>query len=235
MGNLCNCINVRDIAVWVTQRFQVDSFGIWLYGGGQFFKIMGIHKGCGDSELRKCVCQQIIAAAIDCLLCYNVIAGLCQSLNGIGDCGSTRCGCQCSSATFKRGKPLFQYVLCRICQASINIACICKPKASCGVCGIMEHIRCGLINGNCSGTGGRIGLLLSNVKLQGFKFASVFIFTHFCNLLWINIFRFNRLPFRFRQIKNRKLITSSRANDIRYADRSIKHGIEAISYAAICA
>ena len=111
MSNFCDCINVRDIAVWVAQRFQVDSFGICLYGGGQFFKVMGIHKGCGDSELRKCVCQQIIAAAIDCLLCYNVIAGLCQSLNGIGDCGSTRCGCQCSSAAFKRGKPLFQYVL----------------------------------------------------------------------------------------------------------------------------
>ena len=37
-------------------------------------------------------------------------------------------------AAFKRGKPLFQYVLRRVCKASIDIACICKPKARCGMC-----------------------------------------------------------------------------------------------------
>ena len=40
--------------------------------------------------------------------------------------------------------------------------------------GVVEHVRSGGINGHCTGIGGGISLLLSDMELQGFKF----IFRH---------------------------------------------------------
>ena len=51
-------------------------------------------------------------------------------------------------------------------------------KAVSGILGIGEHIGGGLVDGHRTGVGGGVGLLLTDMKLQGLKF----IFRH-CYLL----------------------------------------------------
>ena len=58
--------------------------------------------------------EQIVRAAVDCFLCDNVVACLCERLNCICNCGGTRRYCQCGYAALERGNALFKHVLRRI-------------------------------------------------------------------------------------------------------------------------
>ena len=65
---------------------------------------------------------------------------------------------------------LFKYVLCRVCQTSVNVTCICKSESCCCMCRVLKYIRCCLVNRYCSGIRCRIWFFLSYVKLKCFKF-----------------------------------------------------------------
>ena len=72
--------------------------------------------------------------------------------------------------------PLFKYVLCRVCQTSVNVTCICKSESCCCMCRVLKYIRCCLVNRYCSGIRCRIWFFLSYVKLKCFKFIIAHIF-----------------------------------------------------------
>ena len=174
VGDGCNGVDIRDVAVGVAQRFQIDSLGIGLDGCFHLCKVVGIHKGGVDAELGQGVCQQVVAAAVDGLLCHDVVTGLCQCLNGVGDGSCTGSGSQCCHAALQRCNALFEHILRGVGQTAVDIACIGQTKAVCGVLAVAEHIRRGLVDGHRTGIGGGVGLLLTDMKLQGLKF----IFRH---------------------------------------------------------
>ena len=122
--------------------------------------------------------QQVGGAAVNGLLGYNVLALLCQRLKGVGNGCCTGSYCQTCNAALQRCDTLFKYVLGRVGQTAIDIARISQAKTVGSVLGVVEHIRSGGIDGNGTCVGYGIGLLLTNVKLQGFKF----IFRHNNNL-----------------------------------------------------
>ena len=102
--------------------------------------------------------QQIVAAAVDGLLGYDVVSRLGQGLNGVGDGRSTRCQGQSRD-------PLFQHVLGGFCEPTVDVAGIRQAEPGGGVGGVVEHVRSGLVDRHCPGIGGGVGLLLTHVKL----------------------------------------------------------------------
>ena len=178
MGDGCNGVDIGNIGVGVAQGLDVDCLGVVLNGALDLAQVMGIHKGCLNAIQGQGMGQQVGGAAVNGLLGYNVLALLCQRLKGVGDGCCTGSHCQTCNAALQRCDTLFKYVLGRVGQTAIDIARISQAKTVGSVLGVVEHIRSGGIDGNGTCVGYGIGLLLANVKLQGFKF----IFRHNNNL-----------------------------------------------------
>ena len=169
-----NGVDVGDIAVGVAQGLQIDSLGVGLDGILHLGQVMGVDEGGGNAELGQGVLQQVVAAAVDGLLCHDVVTGLCQCLNGVGDGSSAGSGSQSSHAAFQSGNALLEHILGGVGQTAVDVAGVCQPEAVRSVLAVAEHIGSGLVNGHCAGIGRGIGLLLANVQLKGLKF----IFRH---------------------------------------------------------
>ena len=159
-----------DIAVGVAQGLQIDSLGVGLDGILHLGQVMGVDEGGGNAELGQGVLQQVVAAAVDGLLCHDVVTGLCQCLNGVGDGSSAGSGSQSSHAAFQSGNALLEHILSGVGQTAVDVAGVCQTEAVRSVLAVAEHIGSGLVNGHCAGIGRRIGLLLANVQLKGLKF-----------------------------------------------------------------
>ena len=163
---VCDCrdrIDIRNITVRIAQRLQINSLRVILDCAFQFFQIVCIYKGCCNAVSRKGMCQQVVAAAVDCLLCNNVLTCSGKCLDRIIDSCGSGCKCQCCHAAFQRRNSLLQYILCGVGQTSVNISCICQTESCCRMCGVLKYIRSCLVNRYCSGIGNRIRLFLSYV------------------------------------------------------------------------
>ena len=165
VGNGGYGIDVGDIRIGVAQGFQIDRLGVGLDGGLHLGKVMGVHKGGGDAVLRQGVRQQIVAAAVDGLLGHDVVALLCQRLNGIGDGGSAGGGSQSGDTAFQCRNALFQHVLGGVGQSAVDVAGVRQTEPGGGVSGVFKHIGSGLVDGDGTGIGGGVGLLLTHMEL----------------------------------------------------------------------
>jgi hypothetical protein len=68
----------------------------------------------------------------------------------------------------------FSNTSCGVGQPAVDVACIGQTETVGGVLAVAEHIGRGLVDGHRTGIGGGVGLLLTDMKLQGLKF----IFRH---------------------------------------------------------
>ena len=114
--------------------------------------------------------QKIIAAAVDRLLGNDVVAFLRQRLDDIGYRSGAGGKSQRAHAALQRGKALFQYILGGVCESAVDVSGVCEVKAGRRVGGIVEHVGGRLVDGDGACVGGGIGLFLTDMKLQRFKF-----------------------------------------------------------------
>ena len=130
---------------------------------------MNIDKGGCDPKPRKRVCHQIIAATVNCFLRDNMSAVLSERLQCI--CNRSRAGSKCQScgSAFQSRSALFQNLLRRVCQATINISGIRKSKTCRRMRAVVKNIRSCRINRYCACICDRIRRFLANVKLKRFK------------------------------------------------------------------
>ena len=161
MGNICQLADINNIRVWISQSLNIYCLCVLLNSCLYFFKILRINKGCLDSILWKCVLQQVVRTTVDIFCCYNVISLLCKVLDRVCDRCCTGCYCKCCGATLKCCDPLLEYVLCRVCQTSVNVTCICKSETCSCMIAVSEYIRRCLIDWYCSCICNRIRLFLS--------------------------------------------------------------------------
>ena len=208
--NLCNSLDIRNIGIRVAESLDVNSLSVVLDSTFQLFQIVCINEGGLNAELRQSVCQQIIAAAVDGLLCYDVVAGLSKCLNGVSDRCGTGSGSQSGNTVLERCNALLEHILCRIGQTTVDIACVSQTETVSRVLTVMENIGSGLVDRNCTRIGNRISGLLTDVQLLGFK-GPVFGILDSChdnNLLFIYMFevidsfRVLKRRFTFAQIGN---------------------------------
>ena len=165
MGDFRNCINVGNVAVGIAQGFQIDGLGVGPDGSGDSLQVVGVHKGGLYSELGQGMGQQIVGAAIDGFLCHDMVPRLGQSLDGVRN-GRRAGGHSQRRRTALQGRDArFQHLLGGVGQPAVDIAGILQAKPGGGVGGIPEHIAGGLVDGDRTGAGGRVGLLLARVEL----------------------------------------------------------------------
>ena len=163
-------VNVGNIGVGIAQGLQIDGLGVGLDSGFYLAKVVGVDESGGHAERRQGMGQQIVAAAVDGLLSHDVIACLGQGLNGVADGSRAGGGGQSCYAAFQCRDALFQHILCRVGEPTIDVASVRQTKPSGGVGGVSKDVGSGLVNGHRSGIGGGIGVFLTNVELQRFKF-----------------------------------------------------------------
>ena len=169
MCDLCYSVDIRNITVRISEGFKIDGSGILLDRALYLCQIMCIHK-CGlDAILGKCVCQKVVASAVNGLLCYDMTAVCGKSLNGIGDGCRTAGQCQSCGTAFQCCQSLLQHILCGVGQSSVDISRIRKTEAVCCMLTVPEHIGGCLINGDCAGIRSRIRLFLTYVQLKCFE------------------------------------------------------------------
>ena len=162
-------VDVGDVTVGVAQSLEVDSLGVGLDRILDLFQVMCIHEGGGDAELGQGVLQQVVAAAIDGLLGHDVVAGLRQRLDGVGDGRRAGSGGQSSDAALERRDALLEHVLRGVGQTAIDVSGVGQTEAVSGVLAVAEDVGGGLVDGDGAGIGGGVGLLLTNMELQSLK------------------------------------------------------------------
>ena len=187
MGNLRDGVDIGNVAVGIAQRLNIDGLGIGPNGVFHLLKIMHIHKAGFDAVKRQGVRQQVAGTAVDGLLGNNMLSHSGQCLNGVTDGGCAGGNRKASRTALKGRNPILEYPLGAVCQAAVNIARIRQAETVGCVLGIMKYIRGGGIDGNGSGIGRRIRLLLTYMKLKGFKF----IFRHRIRLLKVFFIHLN--------------------------------------------
>ena len=208
--NLCDSLDIRNIGIRVAESLDVNRLSIVLDSAFQFFQIVCINEGGLNAELRQSMCQQVVAAAVDGLLCYDVVASLSKCLNGVGNRCGAGSGSQSGNTALECCNALLEHILRGVSQTAVNIACIRQTETVSRVLAVMENVRSGLVDRNCTGIGNRISGLLTDVQLLGFK-GPVFGILDSChdnNLLFIYMFevidsfRVLKRRFTFAQIGN---------------------------------
>ena len=163
-------VDVGDVTVGIAQGLNVDGAGLGADGALHFLQIVDVHEIGGNAEAGQGVGEQVVAAAVDGLLGDKVAAVLTQRFQHVGNgrrAGGQR---QRRHAAFQSSHPFFQHVLRGVGETAVNVAGVRQPEAGGGVGTVMEHVRGGGVNGNGPGIGSGVGLLLTDVELQGFKF-----------------------------------------------------------------
>ena len=145
---------------------------------------MNINKRSGNSEAREGVGKQVVGAAVNRFLRNKMSAVLTESLKDICNRGSARSSCKSCNAALKSGYSLFKNILGRIAESAVNVARIFKSETVGGLIAVIKNIRCGCINGNGAGIGGWVGVFLTYMKLESFKF----IIRH--NIYFLSMFSF---------------------------------------------
>ena len=133
VGDLRDGVDVRNVAVGISQSLKVNGLCVGLDRSFDFLKVMGVYKSGLDAELLKRVRKQVVGSAVDCLLGYDVLAGLGQGLDCVGDGGRSRGDGQGGDSAFERGDALFKNVLGAVGQAAVNVSGVCQAKAVGGV------------------------------------------------------------------------------------------------------
>ena len=163
MGNLRDRIDIRNITVRVPQSFQEDCSRIIPDGSLQLFQIVSIHKSCSDAVLGQSMGKQIVTAAINGLLCNDMPAVCCKSLNRIRDRSCAGSHCQSSTSALEGRNPLLQHFLRGVGQTTVNISGICKTEPVCRMLTVPKYIGSCLINRYSPGIRRRICLFLSHM------------------------------------------------------------------------
>ncbi len=126
---------------------------------------MGIDKFCPDPIGRQGLVQQVIGAAVDGLLSYDVLACMGKSQNGIGDRRRAGSNSQACHAAFQRGHSVLQDSLGGVGQTPVDIAGVPQIEAVSRVLGAVENIGSCLVDRHRPGICRGVCLFLSYVKL----------------------------------------------------------------------
>ena len=173
---------VRQVGVRIAEGLEVDELGVLLDGVLELLRILGGDEGGGDAVTRQGVTQQVEGATVDVLGGDDVIAGLGDVAHRVFDRGCAGCDGQTCGAAFEGCNAVFEHALGGVGQAAVDVAWIRQSETGLGVVKIMEHVAGGLVDRHRAGIGCRIGLLLADVKLQGFEAVVLGICHGFCSL-----------------------------------------------------
>jgi len=168
MRDLGDRSDVGDIAARVADGFDEHRLGAVVDQRGERGRVGRIGKARLDAVLRQRVRQQVEAATVERTGGDDVVAGLGDGLDGIGDRGLPRGQRQRADAAFQRGQALLQHVGGGVHDARVDVARNLQVEQVGAVLGVIEGIRHGLVDRHRHRAGGRVGTVTA-VHGQGFQ------------------------------------------------------------------
>ena len=111
VSKLCKRVDIGNIAVGVSESFNINGSRIVFYRRFNLVKVVNINKRSGNSEAREGVGKQVVGAAVNRFLRNKMSAVLTESLKNICNRGSARSSCKSCNAALKSSYSLFKNIL----------------------------------------------------------------------------------------------------------------------------
>ena len=182
MGDLCDFLNVDDVGVRVAEGLDVERLGVGLDGGfKRAFDVRVDECGGNAGRERQRMRQQVISAAVDGLGGDDMLTGLGQREKRVVDGGCAGCDSQSGCAALERSNALLEDRFGRVRQTAVDVACVLQCEAVRRVLRVVEDIGRAGVDGDGSRVRNGIGLLLTDMKLQGLEFILAHNNTSFLN------------------------------------------------------
>ena len=115
---------------------------------------------------------------VDELGSHDVVAGLGDVAHRVFHGGRAGRDGQARGAAFEGRDAVFEHALGGVGQTAVDVARVRQSEAGLGVVEVVEDVAGGRVNRHCAGGGGRVGLLLADVQLQGFKTVLLVVLGH---------------------------------------------------------
>ena len=160
--------DVGDVAQRVADGFAEDRLGTVVYESSEGLGLARIGKAHCEALLREGVRKQVVGAAVERGGRDDVVAGLGDRLDRVGDRRHAGGDGKRCNAAFERRDALFQHVGRRVHDAGVDVARHLQVKQIGPVLGTVKRIGNRLIDGDRDGFGGRIGGV-AGVHGQGFN------------------------------------------------------------------
>ena len=122
--------------------------------------------------------QQVEGSTVDVLGGDDVVTGLGDITHSVFNGSGTGSDGQTSGTTFKGGDAVLEDTLGGVGQTAVDVARVSETEASLGVVEVVEDVAGGGVDRDCTGVGGRVGLLLAHMQLQGFKTVLLVVLGH---------------------------------------------------------
>ena len=184
MGYGRQSVDIRNVRSGIAQSLDEDQLCLFIDGAPDLLQIVDVHELCGNAVGGKGMIQEIVAASVDGLLGYHVVSRSRQGQDGIGHRRGSRGDGQSSCSALQGSHSLLQDALGGVGQPSVNVAGVPEAEPVRRVLGAVENVGGGLIDGDRSGIRCRIGLLLSYMQLQCFKFKGMFAHINLLPFSW---------------------------------------------------
>ncbi|CDA99778.1 putative uncharacterized protein [Lachnospiraceae bacterium CAG:215] len=158
-------LNIHKVRIRVADRFDEYCFRILFdrfFPGALFVRI---YKSCFNPLIPQRMLQQIIRSSVNVFGGSNMIPCFRKILKRICDRCCPGCNCKCGGSVLQSRNPLFEYILRRVSQSSVNISVVPKSEPVRSMLTVIEHIRSRLIYRYSSCSRNRIRMFLPCVYL----------------------------------------------------------------------
>lgn len=162
-------VNAGNVGIRIPERFKVNGLGVVANGRLDRFEVVRVDEGGFDTEVGKRMREQIVRAAVNGFLRYDMPSRLGKRLDGVGDGRRPRRHGQRGASPFKRGDAPLERVLRGVGKTAVDVPSVRQIETSGSMLAIVENVRSGLVDRDRSRAGGRVGLLLPYVELKRFK------------------------------------------------------------------
>ena len=98
MRDLCHLLDIYHIGVGVAQCLDENCLSVLFDGFLKSAFLERIYEISGDAVLRQGMCQQIVSTAVNIFSSNDMIAVVCQVLDGVCNGSCTGCNSQCCNA-----------------------------------------------------------------------------------------------------------------------------------------
>ena len=162
-------VDIRNVGMRVAESFDEDELRVALDSGFHTLEVVSVNESRFDTEVTERMLHQVESTAVNRALDNHVVSAAGKSRDGVSDGCGTRSNRESGNAAFEGSDTFFENALSRIGDAAVDVTTGLQGKAVCGVLGIVENVRGGLVNRNRAGIGCGVCLFLANMELKSFK------------------------------------------------------------------
>ena len=166
---LCNGFDVEDLGVGVAKRLGVEATSIGSDGSFEGIEVAEVDDGIFNALCVESVGNEVEGTAIEVVGSDDMRAGEEDILERVGDGSSAGSHGESGDAPFEGGHTAFEDVLSGVCETAVDVPRLAESETVGSILRVSEHVGSSLVYRHSAGIGGRVGLLLSGVELDGLE------------------------------------------------------------------